>query len=558
MADTALDSRLVARKQEAVAANGMITCLHPLAAAEAIAILRNGGNAVDAAVVAGFVLGVVEPMMSGIGGGGVMVVRLADGTTVVIDHSPCAPAAATPDAFPLAGSGVSGFYGWPSVKDNANIVGPRAVAVPGTVAGLAMALERFGTLSLADALAPAIRLAEEGFEVDLFTGASIHADMKNLRRFPATAELFVPDGAPLKPNVDGFPDRLVQSDLAGTLRRIAAEGPAAFYQGEIAQKLVDGLGTDGLLTFDDLAAYQPRIYQGAETEIGSYRGLTLHGAPFEGGAVTTAAILGLLDRVDLGAVGPASGLAYHLIAEASRRAFADRFKHLADHEQVDVPWESLRAASYLDRRAAEIELWQATPEVAAGLETSPHVGHTTHLTVVDGERNAVALTQTHLDFFGSRVIPPGTGVLLNNGMMWFDPRPGRANSVVGGKWALTAMSPLVLSEGGRTALAIGGSGGRRILTAVAQVISNIVDHGLGPQEAVDLPRVHCDGVETWLDDRATMASQSALLRMGHRLNTLHETPVGVQFALPNVIVNGPHGLLRGGVDTLRPGTARGQ
>jgi gamma-glutamyltranspeptidase/glutathione hydrolase len=558
MADRALDSRLIARKQEAVAAGGMITCLHPLAAGEAVAVLKAGGNAVDAAVVAGFALGVLEPMMSGIGGGGVMNVRLADGTSVVIEHSPQAPAAATPEAFPLeAGSGVAGFYGWPSVQGNANIVGPRAVAVPGTVAGLAMALERFGTISLAEALAPAIRLAEEGFELDLFTAASIHADVKNLRRFAATAALLVPDGAPLKANVDGFPDRLVQPDLAATMRRIAADGPAAFYQGEIARALVDGLGDDRLLTVEDLAAYEPRVYEGDATAIGAYRGLTIHGSPYEGGAVTTAAILGLLDRFDLGAVGAGSGLAYHLVAETARRAFADRFHYLADHRQVDAPWAELRDPAYLDRRAAEIHLWQATPEVAAGLETSPHIGHTTHLTVMDAQRNAVALTQTHLDMFGSRVIPPGTGVILNNGMMWFDPRPGRANSIAGGKRALTAMSPLILSERGETRLAIGASGGRRILTAIAQVVSHIVDHGMGPQEAVEVPRVHSDGVDTWLDEQASLASQSALLRMGHRLTTQRNTPVGVFFALPNVILNGPHGLLRGGVDTLRPGTARG-
>jgi gamma-glutamyltranspeptidase/glutathione hydrolase len=171
-----IDSAPDYRKREAVAAGGMITCLHPLAAEAAVAVLRDGGNAIDAAVVAGFVLGVVEPMMSGVGGGGILAVRLADGRVVVIEHAPQAPAAATPDMFTLVGEGTAGFYGWPSVEGNANIVGPRAIAVPGTVAGLSLALARFGSLSLADALAPAIRLAEEGFPLDWFTASAIAVD----------------------------------------------------------------------------------------------------------------------------------------------------------------------------------------------------------------------------------------------------------------------------------------------------------------------------------------------------------------------------------------------
>lgn len=552
------DSQPEHRQREALARDAMISCLHPLAAEAAIETLRRGGNAIDAAVVAGFVLGVVEPMMSGIGGGGVLVARLADGHTVVIDHSPRAPAAASPEAFPLAGEGTAGFYAWPAVKDNVNIVGPRAIAVPGTVAGLAMALERFGTLSLADALAPAIQLAEEGFAIDWFTSAIIAADMRNLRRFPATAAIFLPDGLPLRPDVDGFPDRLVQRDLAATMRLIARDGADAFYRGELAVRLTSDLGPDALLTADDLASYRPRVYEGEETRIGSYRGLDVYGAPYEGGAVTTAAILGLLDRHDLAATGAGSGLAYHLVAEAARRSFADRFAYLADHERVEVPWDRLRDPAYLDRRAAEIDLRAATPEAGPGLGVAPPTGgHTTHLCVVDAERNVVSLTQTLLDYFGSRVVAPGTGVILNDGMMWFDPRPGRPNSVAGGKWALTAMSPLILCRDGRPVMAIGGAGGRKILTAVAQVVSNVVDHGLGPQAAVEVPRVHSEGTDTLLDDRAAPPARATLARLGHRLTLLTETPVSLSFALPNAIVIGEDGLLRGGVDPLKPGTAKG-
>jgi gamma-glutamyltranspeptidase/glutathione hydrolase len=312
------------------------------------------------------------------------------------------------------------------------------------------------------------------------------------------------------------------------------------------------------LTAADLTGYRPRVYEGEVTLIGRYRGLEIHGAPFEGGAVTTAALLGLLDRHDLGALGAGTGLAYHLVAEAARRAFADRFAYLADHEQVAVDWAALRDPAYLDRRAAEIDPARATFAAGPGQGEAPRGdGHTTHLTVVDRDRNVVALTQTIVDSFGSRVVAPGTGVVLNDGMMWFDPRPGRANSVAGGKRALTAMSPLILCRDGKPVVAIGGSGGRKIITAVAQVVSSIVDHGLGPQAAVEAPRVHCEGTETLLDDRARPEAREALERRGHRLSLLTETPVAVHFALPNAIVIGEDGLLRGGVDQFRPGTAHG-
>ena len=555
---TNVRSRAEWRKSEAVAANGMVTCLHPLAAEAAVGVLRGGGNAVDAAVTAAFVLGVVEPMMSGVGGGGVLVARLADGRTVVVDHSPAAPAAAGPEAFPLAGSGTATFYAWPAVEDGLNMIGPRSIATPSTVAGLALALERYGTRSLAEALGPAIRFAEEGFPVDLFTSAAIADDMRNLARFPATAAIFLPDGFPPRVDAAGVTDAVVQADLGRTLREIAADGAEAFYCGELARRLTANLGDGALLTADDLAAYRPRVYEGGETLLGRYRGLEIHGAPFEGGSATTAALLGMLDRHDLGALGAGSGLAYHLVAEAARRAFADRFAYLADHERVDVPWVALRDPAYFDRRAAEIDPARATVDAGPGLGEAPRGdGHTTHLTVVDRDRNVVALTQTIVDSFGSRVVAPGTGVVLNDGMMWFDPRPGRANSVAGGKRALTAMSPLILCRDGEPVVAIGGSGGRKIITAVAQVISNIVDHGLGPQASVEVPRVHCEGAETLVDDRARPEARAALERRGHRLTPFTETPVSVHFALPNAIVIGEDGLLRGGVDQFRPGSAVG-
>lgn len=548
-----------AHKAEVCASGAVVTCLHPLAADAAIETLAGGGNAVDAAIAAAFVLGVVEPMMSGVGGGGVMVARMADGRTVVIDHSARAPLRATADMFEIIdGGAAAGFYGWPAVRDDENIVGPRSVSTPGMVAGLALAAERLGVVGFDRLVAPAIRLAESGFPIDWFTSSTIASELRHLRKCPAAIADFAPDGLPQVPAPVGQQTLVTQADLARTLRRIARDGASEFYAGETADKIVNGLGPAGLLSREDLASYRPRVYEGDATKIGSYRGLAIHGAPFEGGAVTTAEILGILDHVDLESLEFGSAEHLHHIAEASRRAFADRFALLADHEVVDAPWNMLRDRDYLRKRAAGIRPDAATPHVFAGSAgTHAAVGHTTHLNVVDRDRNVVALTETLLDHFGSRVIAPGTGVFLNDGMMWFDPRAGRPNSIAGGKWPLTAMSPLIFCRDDEPVLVVGGSGGRKIMTAVAQVVSAIVDFGIGPQAAVEGARIHCDGPTVLIDARVPSGTRAEFTRLGHEVSVLEPSPNASSFSLPNAIAINGEDDLRGGVDALRPGTARG-
>src|SRR5688500_1991387 len=318
-------------KDEARGDQGMVVARDPRAARVGVEVLRRGGNAVDAAVTMAFALAVVEPVSSGLGGGGMMVVHdAARARTAVVDYAMDAPLAAAPDTFDLDDGTGASPYGWRKVKDDANVVGHRSVSIPGLVRGLDLALTEFGTLPLSQALEPAIRFAEEGVEVDATLAFRIAMAMPVLSRFPATAELFLPRGFPLR-NGSGFvaTDRLVQSDLGRTLRRIAEDGPDYFYQGETARRIVGHLRDHGsLMTDEDLARYRPTVIDsGLQT---TYRGCQIVGVPGACGSVTVQQGLNILDGFDLPALGSGTVEALHLDAEAFRRAFADRYRYVGD------------------------------------------------------------------------------------------------------------------------------------------------------------------------------------------------------------------------------------
>lgn len=562
-------SQLVVGKTEAVSSGGMVTALHMLAAEAGDAVLRAGGNAVDAAVTMAFVLGVVEPCMSGIGGGGCMIIDLPrQGKRVVIDHNMLSPAAALPDMFQLVPDAPpQGFYAWPAVHGDENVTGYRAVAVPGSVAGLAYALAHYGTISLDQALQPAIRLAEEGFGVDWFLASVMAADARDLRRFPASAAIFLRDGLPLSVPTMQEPDRLTQRDLARTLRLLAREGPDIFYRGEIAQR-IDAAMADhgGVLTATDLAAYAPLVSE--PSRLPTYRGHPIVGVIEGSGSTTTLQMLQMLEHFPLGDLGHNSALTLRVLAQVFKAAFTDRLTHLADPRKSAIPIDRLWSHDYAAERAAEMRNHLLSNVLVApamrGDETPPRgtrrgdAAHTTHLCAVDRARNSVALTQTLLSTFGSKVVVPDTGIVLNNGMMWFDPRPGQANSVAGGKRCLSAISPLILHRGDEPFLVVGASGGRRIMTGVTQVIVNVVDFGLGIQEAVSAPRLHCEGLQVLLDARIHTAAAAALARDGYEVTRVEETFTSSHFALASAIgIDTDTGTLHSGVEPLKPGVAVG-
>ncbi|HLL51406.1 MAG TPA: gamma-glutamyltransferase family protein, partial [Thermomicrobiales bacterium] len=566
-------SRLEARGR-----GGMVAAKTPQAAAAGVEVLRQGGNAVDAAVTTAFTAGVVEPWMNGIGGGGYMVVHVPDEDPAVVAYPMIAPVGARPEMFPLSGAGSdAALFGWPEVVGSANVWGYRSVAVPGTVAGLALALERWGTISLAEALAPAIRWAEEGVPVFWHTTLMIAGDLATLQQFPTTAAIFLDlDGNPPVTDDQTRPFLLRQEDLARTLRTIASDGPRVMYEGAIGQAIAADLAANGApFTGDDLASYQASIAPALSTTYGGSEVHTLGGGT---GGTTLVESLNILSEFDQRNLGYHTPLALHRMIQAFRTAFADRFAWLADATRIEIPVDLLTSQEYARERSECLatERLEPIPAAAAertgirhGLESSipDYVssaapgqmadGSTTHLSVMDRDGMAVSCTQTLLSLWGSRVTTPGTGVLLNNGMMWFDPEPGRPNSVAGGKTPLSNMAPVILSRDGRPWASLGASGGRRIMNANAQLVMNFTDWRLAAQPSITAPRIDCSTAETLLSWRFPTETVKALRAMGHRVGIRDERHFTGGFASPAAIRCTLDGVFDGGADPFyAPATAQ--
>ncbi|PSR00685.1 MAG: gamma-glutamyltransferase [Bacteroidetes bacterium QS_9_68_14] len=450
-------------------------------------ILERGGNAVDAAVATTFALAVVYPEAGNIGGGGFMVARM-DGATAALDFREEAPQAATRDMY-------LGENGEPT---DSSVVGYRASGVPGTVAGMRKAWERFGSMPWADLLEPAIALAAEGFPVSERFAAGVQRRADVLRRFPASRELFLPGGQPLQAG-----QTWKNPDLAATLRRVAEQGRAGFYRGQTARLLAEEMQRGGgLITRADLRRYEAKWRRPVGFR---YRGHRVYGMPPpSSGGLTMGIAANILGAYDLGESSWHAPRSLHLMTEAMRRAFAARNHYLGDPDYTRIPRDSLLSRGYADRMRATISRKKATPSRTvspqAGRDGQPTV-HTTHLSIVDEAGNAVALTTTINFLYGSKVAVGGAGFLLNNEMNDFTAQPGEpnayglvqgeANAVGPGKRPLSSMSPtLVLGADGEPLLVTGARGGPRIITAAFQVMSNVLDYGFDLGAAVRAPRIH--------------------------------------------------------------------
>lgn len=540
---------------------GMVVAKNSLAVDAGLAMLAQGGNAIDAAVATAFAVGVAEPWMNGIGGGGFMVVWLAaEQRSVAIEFPMMSAAAASPEMFPLTGTIDSALFGWPSVVDNANVLGQTSVCVPGTVAGLTLALENYGTLPLATVMAPAIRIAEEGVPVTWHTTLTMAKSLGDLQRFPETARVFLDNNRnPLVSVEQTNPTLLRQSDLARTLRAIADGGPRAFYAGEIAENIVGHLAEHGSrLTMEDFASYQALD---AGTVTVDYRGHRIHTVGKGSGGTTLAQSFQMLAQTDLGTTGHNSPEAIHLLTQAFRQAFADRFTYLADPDTNEVPLDTMLSAEYASERVARFQR-DGLPPVQPGSKSRLGVRHdlngsvpeymqdgsTTHLGVIDGAGNAVSLTQTLLSGGGSKIVAPGTGMLLNNGMMWFDPEPGRPNSVGGRKRPLTNMAPVLVTKGDQIVASVGSSGGRKITCCNAQLIVNLVDYGFGMGEALASPRFDASTRKLVVSDRIPVATRERLQELGHTIELRDESLLTGDFASPVAIARREDGTLAGAAD----------
>ncbi len=539
-------------REEAASPNGVVAAKHELAAEAGAEVLREGGNAVDAVVTAGFVAGVVEPFMSGLGGGGFLVAHFPErGESFVVDHAMVAPAAATPGMYSLAAGGSDAdMFGWHAVAGDANIHGHLAAAVPGTVAGLTLALEEFGTLSRQRALAPAITYASNGFDISWHTGLMIGLDLALLNRFPATRATFTNNGYVPTP-YPGWRKPLRQPALAETLRLIADQGARAFYEGRPARAIAEEMRAHGgLISEEDLAGYQPIV---VEPLRGSYRGNEVLTSPPASGGPTVLETLHLMEQAALSSMGHNSAEALHWIAESCLQAFTDRLALLADPAFVDVPWATLVSEEYaVDQAATFAPDRVRTP--APALPTPIPRMNTTHVSAVDRWGNSASLTSTLLGSWGSGVTVAGTGVLLNNGMMWFDPVPGHPNSIAGGKKPLANMAPTIVLDGNRACLSVGAMGGRRILNALPQIIANVLDYGMGMQAAISAPRIDCSTGIIQASSRFPAETITALRRIGHTVEVLEEDMLSFEFGSP-VGVQNDGGTLRGGANLFYPAMA---
>ena len=506
------------------AQHAMVVSVHHLAADAGVEILKAGGNAVDAAVATGFALAVVFPFAGNLGGGGFMLLHLHTGKNTFVDFREEAPGAASANMY-LDAKG--------SVVPDASTIGYKAIAVPGSVAGLAYAEKKYGKLTLAKVMAPAIRLATDGFQL---TDEEAHflAD-PHLTDFPETKRIFARSGDRYRAG-----ETLKQPELAHTLTRIAAD-PGDFYHGEIAHTLVADLSkAGGLLSLDDLAHYEPKERTPLE---GAYEGLTVVSAPPpSSGGVTLLEALNILAGYNLKRLGDRTPASMHLITEAYRRAYMDRNEYLGDPDFVTMPIAQMLEAKYAEAWRASIVNDEATssaslkrpagflppPPAAPVAKTEP--GDTTHYSVVDADGNAVAVTTTLNGAFGSYVTAEGLGFLLNDEMDDFTSKPGApnmfgliqgpANAIAPGKRPLSSMTPTIVLDGKRVRLVLGSPGGSRIITTVANILLSSVDGGLNIQDAVDAARFHhqYQPDTLYLEPGFTPATMEGLRALGYQVN----------------------------------------
>lgn len=525
-------------KKPASGSRGMVVTNHPLASAAGAQILLAGGNAIDAAVASLFALTVAEPMMVGILGGGLSHIRLADGRHVVIDNLSTAPGKATAEMYECLSDEIGKQR---DTRDRENVVGAKAVAVPGALKGWCEALARFGTLTLAEVLQPAIGLAERGFVVTPYLSNCITDNAADLARDPGLAAMLLPGGQPLQPRM-----RLVQTDYAASLKLIAAEGPGALYGGKLGRALTDYMAANGgLIDQADLANYRIEL---REPIRGSYRGYEIIGPPPPSSSgVHIAQMLNILEGYDIGALGFGSTDAVHLLAEALKIAFADRAVATADPAFVKVPVARLIDKAYADERRALIEMGQAK-SWTAGL-SGGESADTTHVTVADAMGNVVSATQTINGLFGACVQIPGTGMIANNYMFNFDPHPGRALSIAPGKRVFTSMAPMMAVKDGRLAFALGLPGALRIFPSALQAIVNLIDHRMSLQEAVEAPRVWTEGGVLELEEAIPEAVAQALIARGHKVVRSPRVAGGM-----NAIAFNPDGTLTGAACWRADGT----
>lgn len=529
----------------------MVCTGHRLSAEVGAQVLMDGGNAIDAAAAAVFASWVVEPEMCGVGGTVQGVMHLAaGGETTVLYPVRGVPAAATEDMFELE-PGLDPWGRWRKVKDDANMHGPRSIATPGALAGMGAVLDAYGSLPLARLLEPAIAYARDGFPVDGYTALTIGSHLREILRYPSTAEIFAPGGLP--PSAGSAHEAgsmIVQSDLARSLDQIAHEGATVFHGGHLARQVEQYLASvGGILTAQDLRDLPVRL--DFQERPFTYRGYELVWAD----GYFAPLMLNILENFDLASLSPDSPAYRHLMIETMRYAFTAVLEYLADPGMMPTPidglWSKAYAAGIADRidmrrasgRVEPVDPWPyetritgkrnptSTREASRGLD----IPGTTQVVVADNDGNLASFNVTHGGAFGSGVTVPGTGIALNNAMISFDPEPGRANSIRPKRRVMAFAPNVILLRNGRPRLAFGASGGRTTISCQVHVICGLVDFGMSAQEAIEAPRVHCETGDAWVDVRVGENVLRELRSLGHEFHVVEETVDSPFFGRPVTI-----------------------
>jgi gamma-glutamyltranspeptidase / glutathione hydrolase len=529
------------QKQPASGSRGMVVSNHPLASSAGAEMLSAGGNAIDAAIATLFALTVVEPMMVGIIGGGMAHIRLADGSHRFIDGQSTVPLAVRPDTYRSKPGSAHDVF---DTVDDENLKGPKAVAVPGSLKAWCETLQRFGTMSLADVMQPAIKHAARGFAATPYLHECIVDGAKEMRKDSAISAIYLPNGKPLNAG-----DRVLQSEYAETLSYISRHGEAALYRGPLGDVLVDYMKAHGgFVTREDLTSYKTVERSPVRAD---YRGWEILGPPPPAASgVHIAQMLNILEAYDITASGFGTAETIHLLAEVLKIAFADRAAASGDPDFIGVPVERLTSKHYAKERRDAIDPGRAQKWGAgvAQLESA----HTTHMTSADAFGNVVATTQTINNLFGAKFLIPGLGTVPNNYMNLYDPRPGHALSLAPGKRVTTSMSPMMALRDGRLVYALGLPGGKRIFPSALQALLNLIDHGMSLQEAVEAPRVWTEGNALEVELAVPQSVRAKLKAMGHEVVAVPTVAGGM-----NAIEFGDNGHLTGAACWRADGTPVG-
>ncbi|MBR0794122.1 gamma-glutamyltransferase [Bradyrhizobium jicamae] len=529
------------QKQPATSSRGMVVSNHPLASAAGAEMLAAGGNAIDAAIATLFTLTVVEPMMVGIIGGGMAHIRLADGSHRFIDGQSTVPKAVQPDTYTSKPGSAHDVF---DTVGNENLNGPKAVAVPGSLKAWCETLRRFGTMSLADVMQPAIKHAARGYATTPYLHECITDGAEVMLKDKPISTIYLPNGTPLKPG-----ERVVQAEYAETLKYIAEHGEDALYRGPLGDILVDYMQANGgFIAREDLTTYKTVERQPIRAD---YRGWEILGPPPPAASgVHITQMLNILEGYDIARLGFGSTETIHLLAEVLKIAFADREAASGDPAYINVPVERLTSKAYADERRSAIDpaSAQAWSAGVAQLESA----HTTHMTAADAMGNVVATTQTINNLFGAKILIPGLGTIPNNYMNLFDPRPGHALSLAAGKRVTTSMSPLMALRDGRLTYALGLPGGKRIFPSAMQALINLIDHGMSLQEAVEAPRVWTEGNALEVEQAVPETVRAALAAKVHKVQVVSTVAGGM-----NGIVFNDDGTMTGAACWRADGTPVG-